>query len=62
MLKITRTVSAMIRPVRNADRDIGSDRSRSSRPLLASSFTPRAVPKALKATICTTIPGTRKFT
>ena len=57
-----RARSAMVRPVRTADDDIGSDRKRSIRPRCMSWASPMAVVTPPKATVCTKIPGIRKLT
>ena len=54
-----RMVSASTRPPSTAERDIGNDRSRSSKPLPLSSARPIAVFNAPNVTVCTKIPGIR---
>ena len=53
-------VSAAVRPTSTAERAMGSDRSRSTMPLVMSSARPIPVCMAPKATVCTKIPGMRK--
>ncbi len=52
-------MSANVRPVTTAERDIGSDRKRSISPFLRSSASPSAVTKPPKVIDWTTIPGIR---
>ena len=54
--------SASVRPVRTAERAIGSDRKRSISPFFRSSESPSAVTKPPNAIVCTMIPGIRKST
>ena len=56
------TTSASVRPASTAERDIGSERKRSIRPLLRSSASPSAVTKPPNAIVWTMIPGIRKST
>ena len=60
--KKLRTKSAKVRPTSTAERAIGSDRNRSTRPLLRSSASPTPVVSAPNTIVCTKIPGIRKFT
>ena len=54
--------SASVRPASTAERDIGSERKRSIRPLRRSSLSPIAVTKPPNAIVWTMIPGIRKST
>ena len=56
------TTSASVRPVRTAERAIGSERKRSIRPLLRSSTRPTAVSAPPKVMFWTRMPGIRKST
>ena len=49
----------MVRPVRTADEDIGSERKRSMMPRCMSWASPIAVVTPPNATVCTKIPGIR---
>ena len=51
--------SEKVRPVRTAERDIGSERNRSMIPLLTSSVIPIAVVAAAKTIVWAKIPGIR---
>jgi hypothetical protein len=55
-------MSARVRPVRTAERDIGSDRNRSIRPFFRSSDSPSAVTNPPKTIDWTRIPGIRYST
>ncbi len=55
-------MSASVRPVTTAERDIGSDRNRSISPFFRSSDSPSAVTNPPKAIVWTMIPGIRKST
>ena len=55
------TMSERVRPASTAERDIGSERKRSTRPLRRSSAIPIAVTKPPKAIVWTRIPGIRKL-
>jgi hypothetical protein len=52
--------SASVRPLSTAERAIGSERKRSTRPFLRSSASPSAVTKPPKDMVWTMIPGIRK--
>ena len=52
----------MVRPVNTADRAIGSDLNRSITPLLQVVGEADPVVSAPNTTVCTKIPGMRKFT
>src|SRR5262249_2195169 len=54
-------VSASARPATADKREIGSDRSRSTKPCSTSSATPAAAPAPTNSTVVTTKPGTRKL-
>jgi hypothetical protein len=56
------TMSASVRPVTTADRDIGRERKRSTSPFFRSSDSPSAVTKPPKTIDWTMIPGIRKST
>ena len=58
-VKTLRTMSAEVRPVSTAERDMGSARNRSMRPFWRSSARPMLVLTAPKATVCTKTPGIR---
>src|ERR687898_2716682 len=62
MTNTLRNRSAEVRPARTAERAMGSDRNRSSRPLFRSVAKPTAVAIAPKTVICTNTPGSRKST
>ena len=51
--------SAVVRPVRTAERAIGSERNRSTMPLLMSSHMPMAVVAAANAMVWAKMPGIR---
>jgi hypothetical protein len=55
-------ISASVRPVKTAERDIGSERKRSINPFFRSSASPSAVTKPPKTIDWTMIPGIRKST
>ncbi len=57
--KTFRTRSARVRPPRTAERDIGSERKRSSSPLCKSVASPIDVPMAPNTVVCTKMPGIR---
>ncbi len=62
MITMTSTLfstSLVVRPTSTAERDIGSDRNRSTMPFWMSSASPAPVTVAPKITVCTKIPGIR---
>ena len=57
--KTLRTRSARVRPASTAERAMGSERNRSSSPLLRSVARPMAAPMAPNTVVCTKMPGIR---
>ena len=58
-VRTLRTMSALVRPVSTAERDMGSARKRSISPFCRSSASPMLVLTAPKATVWTNTPGIR---
>ena len=65
MSAVTKTLRAEVgdvRPASTAERAMGSERKRSSRPLCTSAARPTAVLVAPNTAVCTKMPGMRKST